>query len=58
MLLSTAGIDFDLPNSGAYVKNWLTALKNDTSLIFTASAKAQKAVACITGAEVKEEVSA
>jgi antirestriction protein ArdC len=58
MLLSTAGIEFDLPNSGAYVKNWLTALKNDTSLIFKASAKAQQAVACITGAEVKEEVSA
>lgn len=58
MLLSTAGIPFDVPNSGAYVKNWLTALKNDTSLIFKASGKAQKAITYITGVKVEAEVSA
>ena len=58
MLLSNLGADFDLPNSAAYVKNWLTALKNDSSLIFKASAKAQAAANLIQGVKVQEEVSA
>lgn len=58
MLLSSAGIEFDVQNSGAYIKNWLTALQNDTSLIFKAAAKAQAAVTHILGVKVEEEVPA
>ena len=36
-------------NSTAYLQNWLQALKNDKSLIVTASGKAQKAVDWILG---------
>ena len=57
MILSEVGIPVNIPNSGAYIKSWLKALKNDTSLVFTASAKASKAVTLMMG-EIKEEVSA
>jgi len=58
MLLSAAGLELDIPNSGAYIKNWLQALKNDKSLIFKASAKASKAMQYITTEPVLEEVDA
>lgn len=58
MLLSSLGLEVDIVNSGAYIKSWLSALKNDTTLIFSASGKASKAIECILGAEVREEVSA
>ena len=58
MLLSAAGVEIDIPNSGAYIKNWLSALKDDKTLIFTASAKASKAMDHILGTKVQEEVSA
>jgi len=37
-----------IKNQAAYIQNWLTALKNDTSLVISAGAKAQKAVDWIT----------
>ena len=55
MLLSAAGLSVDIPNSGAYIKNWLKALKDDKSLIFKASAKASKAMKHIMEAEVELE---
>ncbi len=57
MMLASAGVDFDLPNSGAYLRSWIKALNDDKSLIFKASAKAQAAANYITAA-VREEVSA
>lgn len=54
MLLSAEGVELNLPNSGAYIKGWLKALKDDKSLIFTAATKASKAAEFILG--VKEEV--
>lgn len=44
---SKLGIPYDSnshENHSAYVQNWLQALKNDTKLIFTASAAAQRSV--------------
>lgn len=58
MMLSAVGIEFDLKNSGAYVKNWLKSLQDDTSLIFKASSKAQAASNYILGIKVVEEVNA
>lgn len=58
MLLANAGVDFDLPNSGAYLRSWIKALNNDTSLIFKASAKAQAAANYIQGVTIQEEVNA
>jgi antirestriction protein ArdC len=59
MILSAAGLSVDIPNSGAYIKNWLKALKDDKSLIFKASAKASKAMQHIMEAEpALEEVEA
>jgi antirestriction protein ArdC len=57
MLLSEVGVPVNIPNSGAYIKGWLKALKNDKSLVFTAAGKASKAVTLMMG-EVKEEVMA
>jgi antirestriction protein ArdC len=42
-LSSEAGIKNDLPNSAAYLSNWLRVLRNDSALIIQAAAKAQKA---------------
>jgi len=44
-LSNAAGLNFEamLPNSAAYVANWLQALRNDKTLIVTAASKAQKA---------------
>jgi antirestriction protein ArdC len=59
MVLSSAGLTVDIPNSGAYIKNWLKALKDDKTLIFKASAKASKALQHIMEAEQElEEVEA
>jgi antirestriction protein ArdC len=58
MTLSALGVEVDIPNSGAYIKNWLGALKDDKSLIFTASAKASKAMMRVLGTKVEEEVAA
>jgi antirestriction protein ArdC len=57
MLLTMAGIELDIKNSGAYIKSWLKSLKDDKTLIFSAAAKANQASSLIMG-EVKEEVSA
>ena len=57
MILSEVGIPVNIPNSGAYIKGWLKALKSDKSLVFTAASKASKAVTLMMG-EVREEVSA
>jgi antirestriction protein ArdC len=48
MVLSYAGIELDIKNSGAYIKGWLSALKDDKTLIFSAAGKANKALAVIT----------
>jgi antirestriction protein ArdC len=58
MLLANAGVQFDIPNSAAYLRSWIKELQNDTSLIFKASAKAQAASAYIEGVKIEEEVSA
>lgn len=58
MLLSSAGIPLDITNSASYIKGWLKALQDDTSLITSAAAAAQKAADHILGVKVKEEVSA
>lgn len=58
MLLANAGVQFDIPNSAAYLRSWIKALNDDKSLIFKASAKAQAAANYITGVKVQEEVPA
>lgn len=58
MMLASAGVDFDIPNSAAYLRSWIKALNDDKSLIFKASSKAQAAANHITGATVREEVAA
>ena len=57
LLLTMAGVEVDIKNSGAYIKNWLSALRDDKTLIFTAAAKASAGAGIILG-EVKEEVMA
>jgi antirestriction protein ArdC len=54
MALSMVGIDIDEENSGAYVKNWLEALRNDRTLVFTAASKAGKAANLIVGVSEPE----
>lgn len=50
-LMNGAGIDStsELTNSASYIAGWLKALKDDTSLIISASGKAQKASDYILG---------
>lgn len=57
MVLTMAGIEIDIKNSGAYIKSWLKALNDDSTLIFKAAAKASSATSYILG-EVKEEAMA
>jgi antirestriction protein ArdC len=57
LLLTMAGVEVDIKNSGAYIKNWLSALRDDRTLIFSAAAKASAGAGVILG-EVKEEVMA
>ena len=49
MSCAALGIDqtITVPNSAAYIQSWLTALRNDKSLILQAAAGAQKAVTCL-----------
>jgi antirestriction protein ArdC len=56
MLCAVAGLDVTvtLPNSAAYVANWLTALANDRKLVVQAAAQAQKAVDHILGTTYAE----
>lgn len=50
MLCAVAGIDNDtIDNSAAYIKSWLSALKDDNTLIVQASQQAQKASDYIQG---------
>jgi antirestriction protein ArdC len=58
MLLANAGVQFDIPNSAAYLRSWIKALNDDKGLIFKASAKAQAAANYIQGVKVEEEVAA
>jgi antirestriction protein ArdC len=57
LLLTMAGAEVDIKNSGAYIKSWLKALRDDRTLIFSAAAKASAGAGLILG-EVKEEVMA
>ena len=50
MLCGLTGIiNQTIDNSASYIQSWLKALKNDKSLIISASQKAQKAVDHIQG---------
>lgn len=58
MLCGIAGIENNtIENSASYIKSWLSALKDDTRLIFHASAQAQKAVDYILGNTEEEQIS-
>ncbi len=50
-LVNAAGLETpsSFGNSAAYIKNWLSALKNDKRLIVSAAGKAEKAVRLILG---------
>lgn len=52
-LMNIIGIETDksFRNSAAYIQNWLSALRNDTRFIVSASSKAEKAVKYILGEE-------
>ncbi len=43
-----------IENSAAYIKNWMKALKNDTKMVVSAGAQAQKAADLILGVEFKK----
>lgn len=49
MALAEVGVTIDLAQNASYIAGWLKALENDTSLILSASAKAQKAVDYMLG---------
>lgn len=57
MLSSVAGIDqVTLPNSVAYLANWMKALKGDSKLVVQAAGQAQKAADMVLGVSwAKEE---
>lgn len=55
MLLSVAEIEPNYSSSAAYIENWLTALKNDRTLVIKAAGQAQKAVDRILGTTVTTE---
>lgn len=55
MLLATVGISTETENNAAYIASWLKALRNDSSLVISASAQAQRAVDLISGVEFKSE---
>jgi len=50
-LCNEIGINSTFDNSIAYLKNWLSKLKDDTKMLVTASGRAQKAVDYIINAE-------
>lgn len=43
MVLSELGMNIDMTQNASYLAGWLGALENDTSMLLTASAQAQKA---------------
>jgi antirestriction protein ArdC len=51
-------IDKSIERTGAYIKSWLNALKNDKSFIFKASAEAKKAQEYISSLYSKDEYEA
>jgi len=54
-LCGHAGIaERTIDNSAAYLKNWLTQLRNDKTLIVQAAAQAQKAADFILGVKFEE----
>jgi len=53
ILLSKTDITIDWENTSAYIKGWLSKLRNDKNIIFQAASKADKAVSLILG-EVAE----
>jgi antirestriction protein ArdC len=53
-LCNEIGIETTFDNSVAYLKSWLGKLKDDTTMLITASARAQKAVDYITDRMYKE----
>lgn len=55
MLLAVAGVEPRVEQSAAYVANWLTALKNDQTLVIKAAGLAQKAVDRVLGANPATE---
>lgn len=52
MLCHVLGIDPDIDQSASYIASWLRALKNDKSLLVSASSRADKAVSYITGGAI------
>jgi antirestriction protein ArdC len=54
-LCAQASIDSTFENSVAYIQMWAGVLKNDPKIIFTASARAQKAVNWILGDRESKE---
>jgi antirestriction protein ArdC len=48
-LCSDHSIELNIPRTAAYVEGWLSALKNDKSMIVKAACKAQKAVDYLSG---------
>lgn len=57
-LCAKAGIDANsIERSAAYIKSWLKALKNDSTLVLSAASKAQKAFDLISGLKNEKTVS-
>ena len=54
-LCAHTGINDTIERHAGYLKNWLTVLKNDPSMIIKASNKAQKAVDFILAPKIKQE---
>lgn len=47
--------NYQFDNSQAYINGWITALKNDKMMIFSAASKAKKAISYMKGIEEMEE---
>jgi antirestriction protein ArdC len=60
MMMQAAGISVDMPAMADYIKGWLSALKDDHSLIVSAAQAAQKAMDHIMApvAEIQQEEAA
>jgi len=56
-LCARIGLEWDSAHASAYIKNWLTALKDDKKFIFRAASQAQKAVDFILKVEKEVETS-
>ena len=55
-LMSLAGMEPDIENSRAYIKGWLSVLKNNPTWILWASNKAQRAVEYIVPQSVSQQI--